>query len=116
MDDEIFGDVWLIKTDEKSNYLWDKTFGGLRWDEGRCVVQTSDGGFIITVSTTSFGAGSVDVWLIKVSDMVVDSDGKESSYSVVAIYIAVGVSVVMVAWLGKALGRTMGLRLKKSSE
>ncbi len=57
-----------------------------------------------------------DVWLIKVSDMVVDSDGKESSYSVVAIYIAVGVSVVMVAWLGKSLGLMMGLRRKKSSE
>ncbi|MEX2721961.1 MAG: hypothetical protein Q6362_011215 [Candidatus Wukongarchaeota archaeon] len=54
--------------------------------------------------------------MIKVSDMVVDSDGKESSYSVVAIYIAVGVSVVMAAWLGKSLGRMMGLRRKKLSE
>ncbi len=47
---------------------------------------------------------------------MVDSDGKESSYSVVVIYIAVGISVVMVAWLGKSLGRMMGLRRKKSSE
>ncbi len=95
---------------------WNKTYGKKSTDMGYCVVQTADGGSIITGSTTSFGAGSADIWLIKVSDIVVDSDGKESSYSVVVIYIAVGISVVMVAWLGKSLGRMMGLRRKKSSE
>ncbi|MGD9200051.1 MAG: hypothetical protein PVI26_00680 [Chitinispirillia bacterium] len=58
-------DVLLIKTDSDGKEEGKETYGGNRADEGHSVQRTNDG-YIVTGSTNSEGAGSSDVFLIKI--------------------------------------------------
>lgn len=58
-------DVYLIKTNSSGDILWTRTFGGTDYDVGYFVHQTTDGGYIVSGSTESYGAGGENVYLIK---------------------------------------------------
>src|SRR6185436_16704036 len=58
-------DVYLLKTDSTGILQWSKTYGGTGIDKGFSVEQTSDAGYIVAGTTSSFGAGGTDFYLVK---------------------------------------------------
>jgi len=86
-------EVFLIKTDSLGNVEWEHMYIEENNDWATEVIQTSDGGYIMTGITNSYGAGQTDVWLLKT-----DSNGElewtntyggvgyEKSYSIVETF------------------------------
>lgn len=58
-------DAYLIKTDSTGMLQWSKVYGGGSYDMAYFAQQTSDGGFVATGQTLSFGLGLTDLYLIK---------------------------------------------------
>ncbi len=58
-------DILLIKTDMSGNVEWAKAYGGIGTELVHCVVLTSDSKFVISGSTSSYGFGSYDAFLMK---------------------------------------------------
>jgi hypothetical protein len=58
-------DFWLVRTDWAGNLVWNRTFGGTRDDCAYSVIQTSEGGYLLAGSTSSYGAGLSDYWLVR---------------------------------------------------
>lgn len=64
-------DFWVLKLDPNGNIEWQKTYGGSGDDQGRSIIQTSDGGYAITgPSKSADGDGSNnegqhDHWIVK---------------------------------------------------
>lgn len=50
---------------EASWVIWSQTYGATYSDYAEAMVQTSDGGYALAGSTSSFGAGAFDFWLVK---------------------------------------------------
>jgi len=61
-------DIWVIKINNNCDTVWTKTFGGTDKEFCRSIQQTSDGGYIIGGVTRSFGAGSDDIYVIKIDE------------------------------------------------
>lgn len=47
-------DFYFIKTDDTGEITWSRTYGGDAWDRGASLVQTFDGGYVLTGHTESF--------------------------------------------------------------
>jgi len=65
-------DVLLAKISSTGQLLWERTYGGSLYDNGRSLLPTTDGGFILACSSgssdgdVSSNAGEQDVWVLKV--------------------------------------------------
>jgi len=71
-------DVWVLKIDSIGNLLWQKCLGGSRSESASSIIQTSEGGYILTGNTTSNDGDvsgnhnngitdSTDVWVVKLN-------------------------------------------------
>jgi hypothetical protein len=98
-----YGDAYLIKTDANGDTVWTRKLGGAGGDGAYSVQQTTDGGYILAGATSSFGADSVDVYLVKTDTSgvalwtrVYGGPGYEEGYSVQQTsdggYIVVGLT------------------------
>ncbi len=58
-------DFYLVRTDVNGDTLWTRFYGGSNDDVAYAVQQTSDSGFILAGSTSSYGLGSSDTYIIK---------------------------------------------------
>lgn len=66
-------DYWVIKLGTTGNIQWQNTIGGNSFDNLNCIIQTTDGGFIlggdssspISVDKTEANNGANDYWIVK---------------------------------------------------
>jgi len=63
--DDSLGDIYLIKTNGQGDTLWTKRYAGANDHRGYTAFQTTDGGYIVSGATYSYGAGDEDIYLIK---------------------------------------------------
>ena len=61
-------DAWMIRLNEKGDTVWSKTFGGAKDERAVSITQVSDGNYIITGETYSYGNGDRDILLLKIND------------------------------------------------
>jgi uncharacterized delta-60 repeat protein len=57
-------DLWVLKLNQDGTLSWQKTYGGAGADLGNAIRQINDGGYIVAGTTSSFGAGGTDAWLL----------------------------------------------------
>ncbi|MEP7169044.1 MAG: T9SS type A sorting domain-containing protein [Bacteroidota bacterium] len=70
-------DYWIIKIDSIGNKQWDKDFGGNANDRLSCVIQTTDGGYILGGYSQSDSSGDktqpswgwYDYWIVKTDSL-----------------------------------------------
>jgi len=56
---------WFVKINTNGMVQWARTYGGLLSDRIKEIIEMPDGSFFLIGSTTSFGYGLIDGWLIK---------------------------------------------------
>jgi hypothetical protein len=47
------GDMWLVRLDDKGKMLWDRTYGGQKYDVANVLIAAKDGGFLLAGHSAS---------------------------------------------------------------
>lgn len=57
-------DAWCIRLDAAGSVLWQRTYGGPGQDGATAVVEDPNGDILLVGTTSSYGSGKADAWLI----------------------------------------------------
>jgi hypothetical protein len=102
----ICGSVDVKGQDMYGNEIWNRTYGGQKNENGKCVKESNDGGFVMVGFTKSYSSNSyADLWLVKTDSAGVEQwnktyggDNNDIGYSLDVTsdggYILTGYSVI----------------------
>lgn len=89
------GDIWLVKFNNAGSIIWEHSYGGSLNENGQSLVETPDGGFLLSGYTESTNGdillnhGNGDVCVLKVNELGVlqwekslGSSGNDYAYSI----------------------------------
>lgn len=62
-------DIYVAKINEGGDVIWKRVFGDEAYDIASSVTYAENGGFLIAGTTTSFGAGSSDIYALSVDSL-----------------------------------------------
>ncbi len=60
-------DFWLMRLDSAGQVLWQRSYGGPA-DDSATALAVMDDGFLLAGSTVSYGAGGLDVWVVRTDE------------------------------------------------
>jgi hypothetical protein len=68
-------DFWILRLNDNGSLRWQKTYGGLGYDQPTSVIQSHDSGYVIAGYTNSYDGDIVyrdhspgELWVIKIND------------------------------------------------
>ena len=67
-------DIWVIKTDQDLNLIWEKSYGGYTWDQEPYIIKKVTGVYTFACQTTSNDGdvsgnhGQGDIWLVDINE------------------------------------------------
>jgi Tol biopolymer transport system component len=65
-------DIYVLKVDEAGNEIWSQRMGGPERERAGDIQPVADGGYVVVGSTSSYGSGTQDLFLIRL-----DAEGQE---------------------------------------
>jgi len=60
----LVSNMYLVRTDERGDSLWTKSYGGFSDETGFDLAETSDGGFVLIGSSEDFEKDRLDIFLV----------------------------------------------------
>ena len=96
-------DFWIVKANSSGRMQWAKSYGRAGKEEAHSVVQTSDGGFAILGTTSSFSSElEYDFWLVKIDSLgnllwnrTYGGTGTDDGWSIIELASS---ELVLVGW------------------